>query len=183
METSEDKMQRKKFDAFIGAIGVEIEQAKVKLISAANVQMLLHYWKIGHFILYNQQQSGWGSKIIDKIAKAIRDKYPAQKGYSPRNLIYMCQFARLYPVKILDKMLLADKEFEYLTVEKVLHIATDLNESEIGQQVVAQFQTIDLEGSTFAQQPVAQLQSVDSEQNTQELSLQIRNISDTLVLK
>jgi hypothetical protein len=123
METSGDKIQRKKFEAFIGAIGVEIEQAKVKLISAANVQMLLHYWKIGHFILYNQQQSGWGSKIIEKIAKVIRDKYPAQKGYSPRNLKYMCQFARLYPVKILDKMLLADK----ITVSELNTRKTDFD--------------------------------------------------------
>jgi len=34
---------RKDFDEFISAIGSEIEQAQVKLISAANIQMLLHY--------------------------------------------------------------------------------------------------------------------------------------------
>lgn len=48
-------VQRKVFDKYIKAISSEIEQAQVKLVSAANVQMLLHYWKIGHFILYNQK--------------------------------------------------------------------------------------------------------------------------------
>ena len=32
-------------------------------IIAANAQMLFHYWKVGNYILYHQQQHGWGSKI------------------------------------------------------------------------------------------------------------------------
>ena len=44
-----NKMQRKEFYTFIHAAGSEIEQAQVKLVSAANVQMLLHYWKIGQY--------------------------------------------------------------------------------------------------------------------------------------
>jgi hypothetical protein len=50
METSDNKIQRKEFETFIHAIGLEIEQAQIKLIAAANVQMLLHYWKVGYFI-------------------------------------------------------------------------------------------------------------------------------------
>ena len=83
MTKQDNNIQQKEFSDFIRAIGLEIEQAQVKLISAANVQMLLHYWKIGHFILFNQKRLGWGGKVIDKISKAIRDKYPEKKGYSP----------------------------------------------------------------------------------------------------
>ena len=32
------------FDAFVHAVGSEIEQAQVRLITAANAQMLFHYW-------------------------------------------------------------------------------------------------------------------------------------------
>ena len=85
MEISNNKTQRKEFDAFIHVIGLEIEQAQIKLASAANVQMLLHYWKLGHFILFNQKRLGWGSKVIDQISKSIRDKYPEKKGYSCAN--------------------------------------------------------------------------------------------------
>ncbi|KAA6312968.1 hypothetical protein EZS27_036185, partial [termite gut metagenome] len=63
MDRLDNNIQKKEFDDFIHAIGTEIELAQIKLISAANVQMLLHYWKVGYFILYNQKRSGWGSKV------------------------------------------------------------------------------------------------------------------------
>ncbi|GAB3358385.1 hypothetical protein GCM10027566_22930 [Arachidicoccus ginsenosidivorans] len=50
MNKLEKNPERQEFDKYIYAISVEIDQAQVKLISAANVQMLLHYWKIGHSI-------------------------------------------------------------------------------------------------------------------------------------
>ena len=180
-----NKMQRKEFDTFINAIGSEIEQSQVKLISAANVQMLLHYWKIGHFILFNQKRLGWGSKVIDTISKAIRDKYPEKKGYSPRNLKYMCQFAKLYPLEVLKQLLIADKELETPTVAKVLSTAKILNEYEIGQEVIAQIQSADLENNTIGQEPLAQLQSVDLENNTfgqQPLAqLQVANLENDII--
>jgi len=67
-----DKPDRKDFDQYIHAISAEIEQAQVKLIAAANVQMLLHYWKLWHFILHNQQRLGWGSKFIERTSEALR---------------------------------------------------------------------------------------------------------------
>lgn len=165
MNKPENNIQQKAFNDFIHAIGSEIEQAQVKLISAANVQMLLHYWKIGHFILFNQKRLGWGSKVIDNISKAIRDKYQGKKGYSPRNLTYMCQFARQYPLSVINQLIVADKELETPTVSKVLSAVKGLNEYEIGQE------------------PLAQLQMANSEDNviTQELPAQSINIQETLV--
>ena len=58
----EHHIERTDFDAFVHAVGSEIEQAQVRLIVAANAQMLFHYWKIGNYILYHQQLHGWGSK-------------------------------------------------------------------------------------------------------------------------
>lgn len=48
-------MEKTNFDAFINAVGSEIQQAQVRLITAANAQMLFHYWKMGNYILYHQQ--------------------------------------------------------------------------------------------------------------------------------
>jgi predicted nuclease of restriction endonuclease-like (RecB) superfamily len=161
----QDNIQQKEFNDCIRAIGSEIEQAQVKLISAANVQMLLHYWKIGHFILFNQKRLGWGGKAIEKISKAIRDKYPEKKGYSPRNLKYMCQFAKLYPLNIINQLIVADKELETPTILKVLSVAKALNEHEITQE------------------PPAQIHIPNSEDNIigQEVPAQFENITDTLV--
>ena len=51
MNIQDKNTERKEFDKYIHAISTEIELAQIKLISAANVQMLLHYWKLGYFIL------------------------------------------------------------------------------------------------------------------------------------
>ena len=47
MSNKESNIEKTNFDAFIQAVGSEIEQAQVRLIVAANAQMLFHYWKIG----------------------------------------------------------------------------------------------------------------------------------------
>jgi predicted nuclease of restriction endonuclease-like (RecB) superfamily len=177
MNNPDNSIHQKEFNDFIHAIGSEIEQAQVKLISAANVQMLLHYWKIGHFILFNQKKLGWGGKVIERISKAIRDKYPEKKGYSPRNLIYMCQFAKQYPLSVVNQLIIADRELETPTIAKVLSVAKDLNEYEITQELPAQIQVANSEDNIITQQPVAQLQDVPVvlAQITQEPLVQIEN--------
>ena len=66
MEDFNRLIEKKDFEALIHAIGFEIEHAQVKLIVAANTQMLFHYWKLGNFILYHQKRLGWGGKVISK---------------------------------------------------------------------------------------------------------------------
>lgn len=155
---------RKEFDKYIHAISTEIEQAQVKLISAANVQMLLHYWKVGHFILFNQRMLGWGSKFIERTSEALKKLHPEKKGYSPRNLKYMCQFAKLYPITIVEQLIRADRELEKPTLKKILSVIEVLDEHQFGQE------------------PPAQMQAVSNEKDviTQELPAQIDNIANTL---
>ena len=84
--------------------------------------MLFHYWKVGHFILYLLKKEGWGNKVIDNLSKAIRSKYPDKKGYSTRNLIYMCQFASAYSLDVLKKMTEIDGLLKTPTIENVLSL-------------------------------------------------------------
>ena len=65
-------IEKTNFDAFINAVGSEIQQAQVRLITAANAQMLFHYWKMGNYILYHQQLHGWGSKTIKQLSRKER---------------------------------------------------------------------------------------------------------------
>ena len=48
MNNKESNIEKTNFNAFIHAVGSEIEQAQVRLIVAANAQMLFHYWKVGN---------------------------------------------------------------------------------------------------------------------------------------
>jgi len=46
--------------------------------------------------LNKKEKAGWGAKIIQNLSKDITTNFPGSKGYSPRNLEYMSQFAKTY---------------------------------------------------------------------------------------
>ena len=143
------------FLPIVRAIGSDLEQTQVRVIASANADMLFHYWKVGHFILYLQKKEGWGSKVIDNLSKAIRSQYPDKKGYSARNLIYMCQFAKAYPMEILIEMGKVEKLLNTPSVDNVLQLTNELNQ--LSQQAVAIIQNSDIQEDIITQQPVAQL--------------------------
>ncbi len=156
----EHHIERTNFDAFVHAVGSEIEQAQVRLITAANAQMLFHYWKIGNYILYHQNLQGWGSKIIKQLAKAIRLNYPEKKGYSERNLTYMCQFARSYPLNVLRSFIDTDARLSVPSIQKVADEVLKLNNGQFTQELTAQIQSTDSQLLEFTQEPLAQIQNV-----------------------
>ena len=143
------------FSPIVRAIGSDLEQTQVRVIASANADMLFHYWKVGHFILYLQKKEGWGSKVIDNLSKAIRSQYPDKKGYSARNLIYMCQFAKAYPMEILIEMGKVEELLNSPSVDNVLQLTNELNQ--FTQQPVAIIQNPDIQENIITQQPVAQL--------------------------
>lgn len=153
-----NKTENQDLSLVVRAIGTDLEHTQVRVIASANADMLFHYWKIGHFILYLQKKEGWGSKVIDNLSKAIRSKYPDKKGYSRRNIFYMCQFASTYPLEVLKKMVEIDDLLQNPTIENVLSQTKELNQ--IVQQPVALIQTADSQLDIITQQPVAQLGQV-----------------------
>ena len=157
----EHHIERTDFDAFVHAVGSEIEQAQVRLITAANAQMLFHYWKIGNYILYHQNLQGWGSKIIKQLAKAIRFNYPEKKGYSERNLTYMCQFARSYPLNVLRSFIDTDARLSVPSIQNVTDEVLKLNNGQFTQELTAQIQSADCQSLEFTQEAPAQIQDVE----------------------
>ena len=145
----------KVFFSIVRAIGSDLEHTQVRMITSANADMLFHYWKVGHFILYLQKKEGWGSKVIDNLSKAIRSQYPDKKGYSTRNLIYMCQFAKAYPMEVLTEMGKVEELLNSPSVDNILQLTSKLNQ--FTQEPLAQIQATDIQGNIITQQPIAQL--------------------------
>ena len=160
MSNNGHNIEKTNFDAFINAVGSEIQQAQVRLITAANAQMLFHYWKMGNYILYHQQLHGWGSKTIKQLAKAIRLNFPEKKGYSERNLTYMCQFARTYPLRALQNFIDTDAKLIAPSVKKIEDEVHYLNDSQFTQKPLAQIQSVDNKEITITQEPLAQIHNV-----------------------
>ena len=150
-----NKAEKQDLSLVVQAIGTDLEHTQVRVVASANADMLFHYWKVGHFILYLQKKEGWGGKVIDNLSKAIRSKYPDKKGYSTRNLIYMCQFAKAYPMEILLEMDKVEKQLNSPSVDNILQLTSKLNQ--FTQEPLAQIQATDIQGNIITQQPVAQL--------------------------
>ena len=160
MSNNDNNIEKRSFEAFVNAIGSEIEQAQVRLISAANAQMLVHDWKMGNYILYHQNLQGWGGKVIKKLAQAIRFNYPEKKGYSERNLTYMCQFARSYPLSVLRCFIETDARLSLPNIRNVTDEVLKLNNGQFTQELTAQIQSVDFRELEFTQEVPAQIQNV-----------------------
>ncbi|HWK62108.1 MAG TPA: PDDEXK nuclease domain-containing protein [Eoetvoesiella sp.] len=74
-----------------------IHAAQQRATLAVNRELVLLYWQIGQDILARQARQGWGSKVVDRLARDLRNAFPDMKGFSPRNLKYMRAFAEAWP--------------------------------------------------------------------------------------
>jgi predicted nuclease of restriction endonuclease-like (RecB) superfamily len=85
------------YAAALAAIKARIQQERLRVVLSANAAMVLLYWEIGQMILARQERTGWGAKVIDRLAVDLRQAFPELKGFSPRNLKYMRAFAAAWP--------------------------------------------------------------------------------------
>lgn len=75
----------------------QIRAAQIRAALAVNQELVMLYWQVGRSILEQQGQEGWGTKVIEKLAKDLKKEFPEIKGFSRSNLMYMRAFAEAYP--------------------------------------------------------------------------------------
>ena len=73
-----------------------VRSAQVRAALAVNRELVLLYWHIGREILWSQQAEGWGTKVIERLAKDLRREFPDMSGLSRTNLLYMRAFAETH---------------------------------------------------------------------------------------
>lgn len=91
------KLTSANYEDFLKDLKARIRQAQVKAVLAANQELILLYWQIGRDILQRQSEEGWGTKVIDRLARDLKMEFPEMKGFSSRNLKYMRALAEAYP--------------------------------------------------------------------------------------
>ena len=99
--------------------------------------------------------------IIKKLAKAIRFNNPEKKGYSERNLTYMCQFARSYPLNVLRSFIDTDTRLSVPSIQNVTDEVLKLNNGQFTQELTAQIQSADCQSLEITQEVPAQIQDVE----------------------
>jgi predicted nuclease of restriction endonuclease-like (RecB) superfamily len=85
------------YDIVLKGLKEKIQNARMKAILAVNHELIYLYWEIGKQILVQEQEKGWGAKVVDQLAVDLRKAFPEIKGFSARNLRYMKAFADAYP--------------------------------------------------------------------------------------
>lgn len=85
------------YELFFNDLKKRIGTARLKAALAVNQELILLYWQIGTEILAKQSEEGWGSKVIDQLAKDLKRSFPDMTGFSTRNLKYMRAFAEAWP--------------------------------------------------------------------------------------
>lgn len=90
--------QNYQYQQLLTQLKSKIRLARQRAIASVNTQLLGIYWEIGNAILQQQEEAGWGAKIIDTLSADLKTEFPDLKGLSVRNLKYMRAFAEAYPV-------------------------------------------------------------------------------------
>ncbi|MEX3614422.1 MAG: PDDEXK nuclease domain-containing protein [Burkholderia gladioli] len=85
------------YGAWLSELKGRVQARQMRAALAVNSELVLLYWEIGTSILEKQKQEGYGTKVIDRLAKDLRSVFPEMKGFSPRNLKYMRAFAESWP--------------------------------------------------------------------------------------
>lgn len=73
-----------------------IRQERSRAIQQVNRTLIGLYWEIGQHIVESQERHGWGKSVVEQLAQDLKDTFPSQTGFSPRNLWYMRLFYETY---------------------------------------------------------------------------------------
>jgi predicted nuclease of restriction endonuclease-like (RecB) superfamily len=87
----------KSYQDLLARLKNHIQTAQVRAALSVNRELVLLYWGIGKDILSRQKEYGWGTGVIDRLAKDLRSAFPYMHGFSARNLGYMKAFAEAWP--------------------------------------------------------------------------------------
>lgn len=87
----------KSYAAVLQAVKARIRAARLQASLAVNSELVMLYWHIGREIIERQDKEGWGSKVVDRLAKDLHKEFPDMGGFSRSNLLYMRAFAEAYP--------------------------------------------------------------------------------------
>jgi predicted nuclease of restriction endonuclease-like (RecB) superfamily len=85
------------YEEFLRDVKQRIDRARVRASLAVNQELVMLYWHLGREILLRQRQQGWGSQVVNRLARDLQQAFPTMGGLSARNLHYMRSLAEAYP--------------------------------------------------------------------------------------
>jgi predicted nuclease of restriction endonuclease-like (RecB) superfamily len=100
----------------LGGLKERVRAARSRALRTVNTQLIELYWSIGNDLRSQQENQGWGSGVIRRLADDLRAEFPEMKGLSPRNLQYMTTFAKAWTGSSIAQQPVAQLPWGHITV-------------------------------------------------------------------
>jgi hypothetical protein len=85
------------YPALLEELKTRIRAAQLRAALTLNQETILLYWSIGQDLSSRFAAEGWGTKVVDRLARDLGTEFPGVEGFSLRNLRYMRSFAEAWP--------------------------------------------------------------------------------------
>ncbi len=84
------------YKKFITSLKTKIQSAQIKASTAVNSELIKLYWELGKDIVEKQKREGWGSGVLEKVAKDLQNEFPGVEGFSRANIFRIKAFFIAY---------------------------------------------------------------------------------------
>lgn len=84
------------YKGWLNKIKSKIRTARMKVALAANAELTLFYWDLGKDISEKLEQTTWGNKVLELLAKDLKNEFPESTGFSRTNLYNCVKFYVFY---------------------------------------------------------------------------------------
>ena len=87
---------------WLSDLKTKIRSSQLKAAMAVNRALIEFYWDLGKMIA--EKENVWGSKLIEQIAKDLKNEFPNIQGLSNSNLKYCKRFYNFYQSSITSQV-------------------------------------------------------------------------------
>ena len=84
------------YAVWLTALKARVRSAQLRAAARVNRELISLYWDLGRSILRQQQNEGWGAKVVERLAADLKAEFPGMAGFSPLNVWRMRAFYEAY---------------------------------------------------------------------------------------
>ena len=84
------------YSQFIKFLKEKVRSAQLRASLSVNRELIKLYWELGRDVVERKEKEGWGSKVIERIAKDLQNEFPGIEGFSKSNVFRMKAFYLAY---------------------------------------------------------------------------------------
>jgi len=73
-------------------VKTKITSSQIKAAIKVNTALIEFYWELGKMIVDKQEETKWGSKLLEQLSTDLKKEFSSLGGFSKTNLYYVRQF-------------------------------------------------------------------------------------------